>query len=83
MLLIEITGLNSMGEAMRGLGHLTPNLLIEELQQFRKLKGYLPRVITAHVPTLWEDKLRAELAEASKRLGSELEVGYEGLTVEL
>ncbi|MHB8085498.1 MAG: MBL fold metallo-hydrolase [Dehalococcoidia bacterium] len=83
VLFIEITGLNSMGDAMRGLGHLTPDLLIEELRQFKKLKGYLPRVIAAHVSTLWEDKLRTELAEAGGKLGKELEVGYEGLTVEL
>ncbi|MGA2367261.1 MAG: MBL fold metallo-hydrolase [Dehalococcoidia bacterium] len=83
VLFIEITGLNSMGDAMRGLGHLTPDLLVEELQQFQKLKGYLPRVIAAHVSTLWEDKLRAELAVAGQRLGKELEVGHEGLTVEL
>ncbi len=83
VLFIEITGLNSMEEAMRGLGHLTPGLLVNELQQFQKMKGYLPRVIAAHVSTLWEDKLRVELAEAGKKLGIEVEVGYEGLTIEL
>ncbi|MGA2157766.1 MAG: MBL fold metallo-hydrolase [Dehalococcoidia bacterium] len=83
VLFIEITGLNCMGDAMRGLGHLTPDLLVEELRQFQKLKGYLPRVIAAHVSTLWEDKLRVELAGAGHSLGKELEVGCEGLTVEL
>ncbi len=83
VLFIEVTGLNSMVAEMSRLKHLVPQTLVEELKQFRKMKGYIPRVITTHVPMLWEDKLKAELEAAGKELGARLEVGYEGLVVKL
>ena len=80
---IEITGLNGMEAAMRELKHLTPALLTEELQQFQKMKGYMPRVIASHVSTLWEDKLREELDLAVKKLGHTIEIGHEGQVITL
>jgi ribonuclease BN (tRNA processing enzyme) len=83
VLFIEVTGLNSMAENMQKLRHLTPDLLVEELEQFRQIKGYIPRVIVTHVPLLYEDALKTELAAASKQLEMELEVAYEGLVIEV
>ena len=83
VLFIEVTGLNRLEEDMTKLRHLTPVLLAEELVQFRKLKGYIPRVIITHLSPLYEDELRGEIADAGKMLEMELEVGYEGLTIEV
>ncbi len=83
VLFIEVTGLNRMEEAMLRLGHMTPALLAGELKQFRELKGYLPRVIVTHLPLQIEAELRAELEQAGKELGMEIEVGYEGLTIDI
>jgi ribonuclease BN (tRNA processing enzyme) len=83
VLFIEVTGLNRMGETMSKLRHLTPQLLVEELLQFQRMKGHIPRVIATHVPIIYEEELRDELAEAGKMLESELEVAYEGLVVEI
>jgi ribonuclease BN (tRNA processing enzyme) len=83
LLIIEVTHINRAQKEMERLRHMTPGLLAEELAEFRKARGYLPRVIVSHVPVAYEDEMRGELAEASKLLEMELEVGYEGLTVEL
>jgi len=83
VLFIEVTGLNSMAASMLKLRHLTPDLLVEELVQFRQVRGYIPRVVVTHVPLVHEDELRAELAMAGKQLGMELEVAYEGLVIEM
>jgi ribonuclease BN (tRNA processing enzyme) len=83
VLFIEVTGLNRMEEEMLRLRHLTPRLLALELDAFRSIKKYLPRVIVTHLPLLYEEELRQELAEAGKLLGMELEAGYEGLEIEL
>ena len=81
VLFIEVTGLNRMEEDMHRQRHLTPVLLAEELQHLRKLKGHIPRVIITHLPSLYEEELRGEIADAGKLLEMELEIGYEGLTI--
>ena len=83
VIFIEVTGLNRMEQNMLNLRHLTPNLLVEELMQFRQIKGYIPRIVVTHVSLTHEDELRAELAAASKQLEMELEVAYEGLVIEV
>ena len=84
LLFIEVTGLDSMREEMTKLRrHLTPSMLVEELNEFRRIRSYLPRVIITHIPTAFEEEVRAELAAAGKQLETELEVGYEGLMIDL
>lgn len=83
VMFIEVTGLNRMEENMHRLRHLTPDLLVKELMQFRLIKGYIPRVIVTHIPLNYEDELRSELSAASKQLEMELEVAYEGLVIEV
>jgi ribonuclease BN (tRNA processing enzyme) len=83
VLFIEVTGLNRMEETMMRLRHLTPQLLAQELWDFQKMKGHLPRVIATHIPVVYEEELRDELALAGKQLEMEIEVAYEGLTIEI
>jgi glyoxylase-like metal-dependent hydrolase (beta-lactamase superfamily II) len=83
VLFIEVTGLNRMGETMQKLRHLTPQLLAEELEQFMNVKRYIPRVIVTHVAVSLEEELKYELAVSAKRLEIDLDVAYEGLTIDL
>ncbi len=83
LLVIEVTGLNRVEEGMIALRHMTPGLVARELAEFRKSRGYLPRVIVSHIPVAYEDEMRRELADAGKQLEMELEIGYEGLTIEV
>ena len=83
LLIIEVTHLNRAQKEMERLRHMTPGLLAEELAGFRKARDYLPRVIVSHIPVAYEDEMREELDAAGKLLEMEIELGYEGLTVEL
>lgn len=83
VLFIEVTGLNRHGEVMQKLRHLTPGLLAEELEQFLKIKRYIPRVIATHIPVSLEEEMKLELAVAGKQLEMEIEVAYEGLVIEV
>jgi glyoxylase-like metal-dependent hydrolase (beta-lactamase superfamily II) len=83
LLIIEVTGLNRVRDDMEKLRHLTPQLLARELIEFRRARDYLPRVIAGHIPTAYEAEMREEIAAAGKQLEMELEIGYEGLTVEI
>ncbi|MFC1909657.1 lactamase, partial [Chloroflexota bacterium] len=49
LLIIEVTASNEFQEVLLYKGHLTPGLLAQELESFRKIKGYLPQVITVHM----------------------------------
>jgi len=83
LIIVEVTGLDRVQEEMVKLRHMTPALLVQELMEFRSARGYLPRVIVSHLPVAYEDEMRVEIAATGKQLEMEIEVGYEGLTIDL
>ncbi len=83
VLFIEVTGCNRWLESVKSHGHLTPYLLKQELQSFRLIRGYLPRVIAVHMNPHDEPQIRSELSEISEELGTEIEPAYKGMLVEI
>ena len=81
LLIIEVTAANQWTEYMRGALHLTPELLKEELLDFRRLKGYLPHVVTVHMNPSQEATIRRELTELALELGADITPGAEGLEI--
>ena len=65
--------------------HLTPTLLKEEMASFRKIKGYLPKIITVHMfPQSPEKELiEAELKQIAAELNTSIIPGYEGMQITL
>jgi ribonuclease BN (tRNA processing enzyme) len=64
-------------------GHLTPAKLVRELEDFRAVHNDLPRVIIVHMDPRHEAEIRQDVAAAATRLGSPIEIGYEGMVIEL
>ena len=64
-------------------GHLTPNLLEESLNDFNDLKGYIPRIIVAHMNPSWEATVRRELAEVKQRLGLDIQISEADMVLEI
>ncbi|MEC9280374.1 MAG: hypothetical protein VX947_05740, partial [Chloroflexota bacterium] len=64
-------------------GHLTPNLLEETLSDFKELKGYIPKIIVAHMNPVWEATVRRELAEVQRRLGFELRISEADMELDI
>ena len=83
LLVIEVTGSNRFTAFGRNSGHLTPDLLKQELVTFRELKGYLPQVITVHMSPGLEEEIKTEIAAVGKELNCPIEVGYEGMQINL
>jgi ribonuclease BN (tRNA processing enzyme) len=81
LLITEVSGPNRYEKWFRKTGHLCPKLLEEELKQFRRLKGYLPRVIIIHVGNVFEGEIKEEVSQVSKELGVDISLGYEGMTI--
>ncbi len=83
LLITEVTGSNRFTEwAVEG-GHLTPELLQRELEDFRKLKGYLPRIITVHMSPHLEKEIAAEVAVVAKALNASITLAREGMEIKL
>ncbi len=83
LLIIEVTAPNGYEEFGRESGHLTPSLLQQELTTFRKLKGYLPRVVVVHMNPYLEKEIEAEIAVLAEDLNNPITLGYEGMQLHL
>jgi ribonuclease BN (tRNA processing enzyme) len=85
LLVIEVTAADGFLKAAKEASHLTPILLKEELMSFRKIKGYLPKIITVHMfPQSPEKELiEAELKLVAAELDADITTGYEGMQITL
>jgi ribonuclease BN (tRNA processing enzyme) len=83
VLFIELTASNTWEEPMKRSGHLTPGLLQQVLASFRDIKGYLPRVIAVHINSAAEKEIAAETARVEQSLGTRIELGREGMQIEI
>ena len=79
VLVIDTTFPNSYEEYARETGHLTPRLLLAELEALREIKGGLPRVIVVHRDPLLEKKVAKEIAAVAAVLGIPITVASEGM----
>jgi ribonuclease BN (tRNA processing enzyme) len=85
LLIIEVTAAEGFLKSAKEANHLTPGLLKEELISFRKIKGYLPKVITMHMfPQSPEKELiEDELKRVAVELNADITPGYEGMQITL
>ena len=81
LLIIEVTTIQKYQEFAVQAGHLTPSLLKAELEGFRALKGYLPRIVTVHANPLDEKALETELAGVAGALKANIQLGREGMII--
>ena len=83
VLLTEVTFGNENEAGARAAGHLTPNLLMDELARFREIHGRAPQVIVSHINPAWEDAVRSELAEITETTGQTFTVAEADMSIEL
>jgi phosphoribosyl 1,2-cyclic phosphodiesterase len=83
LLLIEVTGSDWYIDFARQSGHLTPSLLQQELESFREINGYLPQIVLIHMNPFNESKIKEEIKQVEASLQTEMEFGYEGMTIEI
>jgi cAMP phosphodiesterase len=83
LLIIEVSGINKFQDFLESVGHLSSQLLKEELTQFRQIKGYLPRVVIIHIPPQFQREVEQEVGEVARELGISIDIGYEGMKITL
>lgn len=83
LLITEVAGPNKHGDWLKKAGHLCAEFLKEELIQFRRLKGYLPRVIVIHIGNPYEQEIKEEVAQVAQELEADMSLGYEDMKITL
>jgi ribonuclease BN (tRNA processing enzyme) len=83
LLIIDVTWPNSLAKAAVDAGHLCPQMLEGELIEFRRLKGYLPRVVIIHLSPRHEAEVEREVKPVAQKLGASIEVAREGKELSL
>ena len=78
LLIVDLTWPNKLADSARDAGHLCPDMLKEELIEFRRVNGYLPMVIAIHMSPQHEHTLTAEIEEVAKLLEIEILIAHEG-----
>jgi ribonuclease BN (tRNA processing enzyme) len=78
LLIIDLTWPNSLSKAAKDAGHLCPQMLKEELLEFRRAKGYLPNVVVIHMSPQHEPEIEREVREVAKLLGISIHIAREG-----
>jgi len=83
LIITEATLPNERADEARRFGHMTPSMIVQEMRDFRAIHDYLPRIVAVHINPKYEDAVRLQLEAASRDLGSEIEVGYEGMQLQI
>jgi len=78
LIIADVTWPNSLSTAARDAGHLCPKMLEKELAEFRRLKGYLPRVVIIHLSPHHEPEIEKEVREVAKLLRTSIDIAHEG-----
>jgi ribonuclease BN (tRNA processing enzyme) len=78
LVIADVTWPNSLSTAAKDAGHLCPKMLEKELAEFRRLKGYFPRVVIIHLSPQHESEIEREVGEVSKLLGISIDIAHEG-----
>jgi ribonuclease BN (tRNA processing enzyme) len=78
LVITDLTWPNNLANAAKDAGHLCPRMLREELIEFRRIKGYLPKVVAIHMSPQHEPEIEGEVREVAKSLGISIDIAHEG-----
>ena len=78
VLITDLTFPNRFTNVVEETGHLCPQMLETELIEFRRVRGYLPKVILTHLSPKFEEEIRKEVMEVAKELRLSIEFANEG-----
>ena len=79
LLIIDVTFPDRLTKAAEDSSHLCPETFGRELDDFRRLRGYLPPVVTTHCSPRHEPEIAAGVNIVVERLGADVRIGREGM----
>lgn len=77
ILIVEVTYPDALADLALKYGHLTPELLAGELNTFRDVRGYLPKIFVVHINPFYETEIAAGVAVIARRLSVDISLPEE------
>ena len=81
LLITEVTFPNRLANVAKDAAHLHPSKLKTELLEFRRVKGYLPKIMLVHLSPRAEEEIKEEIEQVSKDLAASITIAHEGDTL--
>jgi len=81
LLIVDVTFPNILEIRAKNSSHLSPNMLMKELIEFRQLKGYLPMIYAVHLFPKLEEEIKKELEIVSRKLEHSIHIAKEGMKI--
>lgn len=78
LLIADMTLPNRLSDTAREAGHLCPEMLRNELIEFQRIKGYLPRVTLVHLSPQYEAEIARDIEKVCNDLSISISLGGEG-----
>ena len=78
LIVTDLTWPNRLASSAKDAGHLCPEMLEEELIEFRRVNKYLPKVTVIHLSPQHESEIEREVRRIAKSLGISIDVAHEG-----
>jgi len=78
LIISDLTWPNSLANSAKDAGHLCPEMLKEELIEFRRVNGYLPKLAVTHMSPQHEPEIEREVREVAKLLETPIDITHEG-----
>ena len=78
LIITDLTWPNSLADAANDAGHLCPQMLRDELIEFRQANGYLPKIIAVHTSPQHESQIKKEVGEVARLLEASIDIAHEG-----
>jgi Cft2 family RNA processing exonuclease len=78
LVIIEVTWPNRLANTAKAASHLCPEMFREEMIEFRRVKGYLPKVAVIHMSPQHERQIEREVRDVAELLGISIDIPREG-----
>ena len=83
LIIVEVTFCNRFEHSALTSGHMTPNILFQELSSFSNNNGYVPKIVVIHMHPGLRPEITRELKEVALKLGAQITPGFEDMVVDL
>jgi ribonuclease BN (tRNA processing enzyme) len=82
-LIVDTSYPSRMADAAHDAGHLCPQCLMQELENFRQEKSFFPRVFLVHLSPRFEAEIRDEIRRLNGPPDLSIEIASEGQVIEI